>query len=64
MERTVKEISAVKIPPPAIEYKGSVAMGAYTPPFPELRAEPARVVDKGEIRMGSFSPPFPPAVAK
>ena len=55
----MKELSAVKIPSPAIEYNGAVQMGAYTPPFPSIRAEPAKVADKGKIRMGAYSPVFP-----
>jgi hypothetical protein len=60
----VKEIASVKIPTPAIESKGTVQMGAYTPPFPAVRAEPAKVTDKGKIRMGAYSPAFPAAAAK
>jgi hypothetical protein len=60
----VKDISTVKIPTPAIEYNGAVRMGAYTPPFPAVRAEPARVADHGKIRMGAFTPAFPAAPAK
>jgi hypothetical protein len=64
LEKTVKDISTVKIPTPAIEDNGAVRMGSFSPPFPPVRAEPARVADKGKIRMGSFSPAFPAAPAK
>jgi hypothetical protein len=57
----VKEISTVKIPTPAIEDNSAVRMGAFTPAFPPVRAEPARMADKGKIRMGAFTPPFPAA---
>ena len=52
MEKTVKDISTVKIPNPAIEHNGTVRMGMMTPPFPAVRAEPARVADKGKVRIG------------
>jgi hypothetical protein len=60
----VKEISAVKIPSPAVNDSGTVRMGMFTPPFPPVHASPASVVDKGNIRMGMFTPPFPPTPAK
>jgi hypothetical protein len=63
LEKSVKEISTVKIPSPAIEDNSAVRMGSFTPAFPPVRAEPAKVADKGTIRMGSFSPPFPAAPA-
>jgi hypothetical protein len=47
LEKTVKDIITVKIPPPAIKDNGTVRMGYTTPPFPPVRAEPARVADKG-----------------
>ena len=60
MERTVKDISTVKIPPAAIEDKGTVQLGYGTPAFPPVRAEPARVADKGRVRIGYGTPAFPP----
>ena len=64
MERTVKEIGPVKIPSVAMEDHGKVRMGAFTPPFPPIRAEPGRVGDNGKIRMGAFTPVFPVTPAK
>jgi hypothetical protein len=64
LERTVKEISTVKIPTPAIEDNGTVRMGYGSPAFPPVRAEPARVADEGKVRMGAWTPPFPAAPAK
>jgi hypothetical protein len=64
LERTVKEISAVKIPTPAIEDNGTVRMGYGTPAFPPVRAEPARVADKGKVRIGYGTPAFPPTCAR
>jgi hypothetical protein len=60
----VKDISTVKIPTPAIQDNDAVRMGAWTPPFPPVRAEPARVADEGKVRMGAWTPPFPAAPAK
>ena len=48
MEKIVKEISAVKIPIPAIKDDGTVRMGYATPAFPPVRAEPAGVTDDGK----------------
>jgi hypothetical protein len=64
LEKTVKEISTVKIPTPAIEDKGTVRMGYGTPAFPPVRAEPARVADKGKVRIGYGTPAFPPTCAR
>jgi hypothetical protein len=64
LERTVKEISTVKIPARAIEDKGAVRIGVFTPPFPPIHAEPAAVADKGKVRMGVFTPMFPAPPAK
>ena len=64
MEKTVKEISAVKIPTPAIKDDGTVRMGYGTPPFPPVHAEPVRVADDGKVRIGYSTPAFPPARAR
>ena len=60
----MKEISAVKIPTPAVEHNGAVRMGAYTPAFPPVRVESVTVADKGNVWMGAYSPVFPPIPAK
>ena len=64
MERTVKDVNTVKIPSPAIQHKGTVRMGAYTPAFPPVRTEPAKVADTGRVELGAYSPPFPSPRAK
>ena len=60
----MKEISAVKIPTPAIKDDGTVRIGYTTPAFPPVHAEPARVADNGKVRMGYTTPAFPPARAR
>jgi hypothetical protein len=55
----VKEISAVKMSPPAIKDQGTVRMGYGTPAFPPVRDEPATVADKGKVRIGYGTPAFP-----
>jgi len=59
LEKIVKEISAVKIPIPAIKDDGTVRMGYATPAFPPVRAEPAGVTDDGKVRIGYATPAFP-----
>ena len=56
----MKEISPVKIPSDAIDDRGVVRMGAFTPPFARVRGEPGQVADNGKVRMGAFTPVFPP----
>jgi hypothetical protein len=64
LERTVKEISTVKIPTPVIESNAAVRMGSFSTTFPPIRDKPNVIADHGNIRMGSFSPPFPEIRAK
>jgi hypothetical protein len=61
LEKTVKEITAVKMPPPAIKDREAVRMGYMSPAFPPVRTEPASVGDEGKVRMGYMTPAFPPA---
>jgi hypothetical protein len=55
LEKTVKDISAVKIPTPAIQTDAVAGPLA----FPPLDPLPTGVVDSGKIRMGVWTPPFP-----
>jgi hypothetical protein len=64
LEKTVKEISTVKIPTPAIKDHEAVRMGYMSPAFPPVRMEPASAGDKGKVRMGYMTPAFPPARAR
>jgi hypothetical protein len=64
LERTVKEISTVKMSPPAIKDEGTVRMGYATPAFPLVRTEPANVVDNGKVRIGYATPAFPTVRAR
>jgi len=59
LERTVKDISTVKIPSPAIRDAGTVRLGLFTPLFPPISSAPASVVDNGKVRVGLFTPLFP-----
>jgi hypothetical protein len=59
LEKTVKEISAVKIPTPAIKDEGTVRIGFASPAFPPVHAELARVADNGRVRIGFATPAFP-----
>jgi hypothetical protein len=63
-EKNVKDISAVKIPTPAIEDHGTVRMGLVSPAFPPVRATPANLTDGEKVRIGLVSPAFPPARAR
>lgn len=64
MEKNVKEISAVKMSPPAIKDHGTVRMGLVSPAFPPVRATPANVADGEKVRIGLVSPAFPPVRAR
>jgi len=64
LEKTVKEISTVKIPTPAIKDQGTVRMGLVSPAFPPVRATPANLADGEKVRIGLVSPTFPPARAR
>jgi hypothetical protein len=61
LEKTVKEIDAVKIPTPAIKDDRTVRMGYMTPAFPPICAASPKAADNGRVRMGYMSPAFPPA---
>ena len=64
MEKTVKEISTVKMSTPATKDDGMVRMGMVSPAFPPVRTEPPKAADNGRVRMGMVSPAFPPARAR
>jgi hypothetical protein len=64
LEKTVKEITTVKITPPALRDNGTVRMGYTTPAFPPVRDQPPRVTDNGKVRIGYTTPAFPPARAR
>ena len=64
MERTVKEMSTVKVPTPAIKDEGLVRMGLVSPAFPPVKATGREVADNGKVRIGLVSPSFPRARVK
>ena len=60
----MKEISTVKMPPPAVKDEGTVRMGYATPAFPPVRTEPANLADNGKVRIGYATPAFPAVRAR
>jgi hypothetical protein len=50
LEKTVKEISIIKIPTLATKDPGTVRMGVVSPAFPPVRTEPASVADKAKVQ--------------
>lgn len=61
LERTVKEVSNVKMPIPAIKDEGLVRMGLVSPAFPPVKTTRSEVADTGKVRIGLVSPSFPRA---
>ena len=64
MSATVKGMSTVKIPNPAIKDDGRVRKGLTTPLFPQVHSKPENVADGGKVRLGFTSPAFPRARAR
>ena len=59
LEKTVKDISSVKIPVAAIEDNGMVRMGTFTPPFPRSSYLPQTAApDKRKVE-GALAFPQP-----
>jgi hypothetical protein len=61
LERTVKEISTVKVPTPAIRDEGLVRLGLVSPTFPPVKTTRSEIADSGKVRIGLVSPSFPRA---
>jgi hypothetical protein len=64
LEKTVKEISTVKMPPPALQDDSTVRIGMMSAAFPPAHAARADVADDRKVRMGMMSPAFPPKRAQ
>jgi hypothetical protein len=60
LERTVKDVSTVKIASPKRGHNRTLQIA----PFPPLDPLPASVVDSGKVRIGYYTPPFPAPSAK